>query len=65
MLPYTCELCGLGVDPQQSGVWRKVVGWVQVGKTAMSRQDGPPMAYAHHTCMELDQRGLLHQQSML
>jgi len=51
--PYRCEFCGEGLDPAAASSAKRVMCWMKNGSTT-ARNPGPPLAYAHWTCAEVD-----------
>jgi hypothetical protein len=54
---YSCKFCGDAVDPKAVGIYRQVEGWVgqrSSGGANSIKKPGPPKAYAHGICLEVD-----------
>jgi hypothetical protein len=62
--PYRCEICGGGLRIDESGVARKVTGWLKNGSSNV-RNPGPPVGWAHWTCIELESKPATLEQDSL
>jgi hypothetical protein len=65
---YYCLHCGREIRPDHPGVWREVLGWVQMrqggGAHGVTAQE-PTGRYGCQPCMELIKRGISVEQGTL
>lgn len=55
MLTFNCEFCGEPVDPNAPGTYKRVLAWFP-NKSGSPVLPGPPMGWAHYTCVDTQKR---------
>ena len=53
---FTCEDCGMEINPKERGTWKKVTGWVENSKGGGAHAVAlptAPMGWMCKTCMML------------
>lgn len=58
VMEFSCDFCGEPVDPTETGVYKRIVGWVQIRKKGGSNAvslPSEPMGWMHKHCMTVAQ----------
>ena len=60
---FPCEFCGLDVDVNAKGSFKRVIGWVQNKGSASPALMSSPTGWAHYGCIEIEKREPIKRQS--
>lgn len=60
---FTCEFCGDPVEPQDPATFQRRLVWMPNRKSHSPALPGPPNAFAHYGCIEIEKRSPIERQS--